>query len=66
MSNLLIIGIIAIVMIGAIVTFYSLGKSFDSVLTRNFPSMLAGHRIQQALQLDELAIEQGKIGRAHV
>ncbi len=67
-SNVLIIGMIAIMMIGAAVTFYSLGQKFDSVLARNFPSMLAAHRMQQGLQQDERALElaaEGKLGEAH-
>ena len=48
MSHLLVVGLMATVMIGAIVNFFSLGRSFDETMNQEFPTMERAHELIKA------------------
>ncbi len=56
LSHLLVVGLMAVVMIGAIVNFFSLGRSFDDTMDREFPSMTRAHDVLKAAYDVEAAL----------
>jgi len=54
-SHLTLVGLMALVMAGAVVNFFSLGRSIDRILKDNYKSVIAAQTMKEALERQDSA-----------
>ena len=62
LSHILVVGLMAVVMAGAILNFFSIGQSLNATFASSLPSIVASHEMQRALYETETEL----IGRTDV